>query len=153
MNDNIIIQQIKDKDKIKNFFIEEDNSFLEKLSSRVDIEEYTDKLINNAVIYSIQRCNKIIAIIAYYRNNLNNKTAYLTYLCVDKLYRSNNYATKLLSIMFSDCINNGFLKIRLETNKDNLIARKFYEKNGFKLYEQKNNSVFYEKILKNEVDI
>ena len=144
------IVQIKDKDReeLKKFLIQEDSSFIERLSSRVNIEDYNNKIIKNATIYGVKVENDIVAIIAYYRNDYETNIAYLTYLCVNSKYRKNNLATKLLNIMVNDCIEKNFKIIRLETDKQNNIARKFYEKKGFIEYNEFNNSVFYEKKIK-----
>jgi len=141
-----IIQLLKkDYDKLLNFIQEENNSFPVPLSDRVDLDSYVDKLLNNAVVYGINDMNELCGIICYYKNNFIDKKAYLSYLCIKKEYRGKKAGQKLLDIMTSDCQKDHFKSIILETNKNNKIARNFYEKNGFVLIKEEINSVFYEK--------
>lgn len=136
-----------DLEKIQLFMYNEDDSFVEKLSDRVDIKEFSKKIIKYGNVYAFFNNNEIIAMIAYYMNDINYDKAYLTYICVNKKYRCLHLASKLLKIMVDDCIKNSFKKIVLETNIYNMSARKFYEKKGFKEINRNNNSVYYEKTL------
>ena len=88
--------------------------------------------------------------IAYYMNDINHNKAYLTYICVNQEYRCLHLASALLKNMVNDCMNNTFKKIILETNINNVLARKFYEKNGFKEINLTGTSVYYEKLLIDE---
>lgn len=137
----------KDENQLLFFIKKEDKSFPEPLSSRVDLKEYVNKLLNNAIIYAVEDMNTYAGVICYYKNDYNSKVAYLTYLCVNNDYRKRKIGQKLIDIMINDCKHDKFNKIILETSKDNVIAQKFYEKNGFFCVKEDNKSIFYEKNL------
>lgn len=66
-------------------------------------------------------------------------TAELYYIYVEKEYRNQKYGGKLLEAMIADCENKNIKAIFLEVRKSNISAIKFYEKNGFKVINLRNN--------------
>ncbi|HIF9078781.1 TPA: GNAT family N-acetyltransferase [Photobacterium damselae] len=118
---------IDDKNKIIDFVIRSDNEFIPSLSSRVNLEEYTNKLINNAVILT-NNCNGVInALLGGYNNN---EIAYVSYLYVDECARGQGISKKLLNKFIEKSNENGNRAIRLTVRKES-SAYYLYSNFGF----------------------
>ena len=117
-----------------------DNNFIPKLSSRVNLEEYSIKLRAFSKTFEAWYNNELIGFIALYLKE--DKSAFISNLSVLENYNGLGIGTELIKNCSNYLNSIGFEKIELEVNKDNLQALKFYEKNNFKHISKKENSIF-----------
>ena len=134
------------EEKILNFLKEIDNEFKIPLSKRVSLDEYMYKIKTLASSYVILDNNKIIASIIFYKNDNINKKAYITLVGVLREYQKQGIVKLLLEKCIFDT-KNSFMKI-IGTHTDNIIAKKVYEKYGFKEASEINGRYYLEKNLK-----
>lgn len=127
---NIKKIELTDFNEVKSFIINSDHDFTPSLSSRVNLTEYTTKLINNSVLFSISRNEVIHALVACYANNHVEKIAYIPYIAVSKKYRGLGYSKLLLNYLIDYLINHDFKSVSL-TVKKNSTAYNLYKKYGF----------------------
>lgn len=125
----------ENKNDIINFLKQIGNDFDIHLSDRVDINEYTTKVLENGYILAEIRENNIVAILLMYANDSINKEAYISLLGVDLKFRKQHIATQLLKESVKVARECGMTKIKLYTHKNNIKAKIMYEKNGFKQIE------------------
>lgn len=128
-----------------------DDTFIPKLSLRVsNLEEYAVKLCTYANVYAISKntnnnSNLPIGFIAYYSNDVENKIAYLTQLVVDIDYQKSGVGAILMEFFISNVKNEGFTQIKLEVNKQNSHAIKFYKNYDFYIEREASFSSWYMK--------
>lgn len=103
-------------------------------------EEYFEK---GGIFYVAEDDGKIIGTIAVKREN---NIARLKRMFVDKKYRKQKIAQKLLDKTLKFCKSKYYKKIILSTYPQMKTAIEFYKKNGFKEY-KRNEQIFFEKNL------
>jgi len=89
--------------------------------------------------------DKLAGFTAYFKRRFFE--GFLLYLGVVRDFRRKGYGKKLMLYAINDLFNKGCSVIRLLTRTDN-VARKLYEKLGFKLYHEEPGFVYYEKYKK-----
>lgn len=92
------------------------------------IENY-DK--NKEMLWIVERGTEIIGSIAIVK--IDDNIAQLRWLLVEPHVRNKGIGTKLMHEALTFCKNRGYQKIILGTFSDLIIARRLYERNGFKL--------------------
>lgn len=113
----------------------------------VHIEAYVNKIFTNANLIFIQNEGVLNAFIAYYDNDPENITAYLTMLAVSENVQGTGIGTILLKASIEDLERKGFKKYKLEVKRQNIKARKFYKSFGFKVIDENESSIFMIKQL------
>lgn len=137
--------------EFKTFVCNTEKDFVPPLCSRININEYFEKLQDNAKFIACRHDNKLVGLIAFYCNDIECKNSYVTFVAVLSEYRGNKIASGLLRKACEISICNGMNKMKIDTNND--IAYQCYLKNGFKLLkttylpEYKLNRYFLEKEL------
>lgn len=119
-------------ERILNFIRDSDNGFIPKLSARVSIDAFVDKLIANGVVILDETDNEIDGIIAGYNNNIN---AYISYLFVKTDMRGLGKSKHLINEFIKCAKISGSQKIQLTVRKDS-PAYHLYSKMGFKEVER-----------------
>lgn len=107
-----------------------------------DIEVYVEKIIKNANIISYYKEGELIAFIAFYMNNNEEKKAFLTMLAVDTKFHSQGLGKMLLENSISVLKKNNYKIYELEVDKKNTKAKALYEKFGFVTVEEKDLKYF-----------
>lgn len=103
-----------------------------------DIKNYSDKLFKFAeTFFLINERNEDIGMCSIYINDDTNKILYISTISVKKEYLSNGLGQVLLNHIFE--IKNKYKMnyIKLEVNKNNNQAIRFYKKNRFTIFEEK----------------
>ncbi len=122
-----------------------DTQFSPFLSSYVDIDNYAEKIKNNALTIEAWHNNKLVGLVACYANDIKLIEAYITNVSVLDTYSKKGIASSLLD----NCINliqkKGFKSISLEVNSNNNTTLQFYKKFGFRQASQKGNVLLMEK--------
>lgn len=117
--------------------------FLEKISS---IEEYVDKVLRFGNMYVIKCDEKIKGFIIFYSNDEKNRKAYVSLIVVSKEFRRQNVGTDLIKICETISKNLGMNMIRLEVDRDNESAQRFYQVLGFSFVDDgETESLYMEK--------
>jgi len=97
------------------------------------------------VIKVAREGNRLAGFTAYFKRRFYE--GFVLYLAVARDFRRKGYGKKLMKYAINDLFNQGCSVIRLLTRTDN-VARKLYEKLGFKLYKEEPGFVYYEKYKK-----
>jgi len=118
-----------------------DKLFIPKLSQRVNIREYSQKLFENAVHFEAWDRDVLIGLISMYINSKNIIIGYISSVGVLSEYANNGIASSLLTTCIKYSINKNLDNIQLEVNKKNFSALSLYKKFKFKVYEESNNSL------------
>ena len=124
-----------------------DNLFSPKLSSTVDLIEYSEKISKNAIHFCCFSDNNLIGLHAMYLNNFDDKIAYGTIVAVVDEFQGKGIGKKLFDISIVYAKEKGFVAIRGEARKDKPI-RKFYYPMGFKIIEERKETFLLELSLK-----
>ena len=127
---------LKDMDGVLRFFNDVDHDFSPTLSSRVNLTEYTSKLLANAIVYEFIEENTIKGIVAFYANDVELTNAYISFLAIDKEFRGNGIGEILIRTVIEYLKNNNFKYIKL-TVRESSRAVEFYKKLGFSIVENK----------------
>lgn len=132
---NIFLETAKIEYKIKIATEEEicqhlkecDDNFFPHLSERVNIEEYSKKIVENSVTFEAWSENILIGLLATY---INEKTysAFITNVSILQKYRGLSISVELLSKCIEYVENSNFKEIKLEVHKKNFKAIGLYEK-------------------------
>lgn len=85
---------------------------------------------------------QILGYVVIYANDCVSKTAYITLLFVNEDYRNNKIGKVLLHYAGKVAAAAGMDKVRLEVNKKNIGAMRFYEREGY-TYESETANSFY----------
>jgi len=101
------------------------------------IENY-DPAKNN--LWIVEKGTEIIGSIAIVK--VDEKVAQLRWLLVEPHERNKGLGNKLIHEALTFCKNRGYQKVVLGTFSDLIIARKLYEKNGFRLVESKSHHIW-----------
>ena len=91
-------------------------------------------------LWIIEKGTEIIGSIAIVK--VNEKIAQLRWLLVEPSERNKGIGNKLMNEALTFCKNRGYQKIILGTFSDLIIARRLYEKNGFRLIKSKNHHIW-----------
>jgi ribosomal protein S18 acetylase RimI-like enzyme len=106
---------------------EQDNS---QFRTKADIKAYTSKLIDLADMLLIMNDRGIVGLIAGYNNDVENKSAFISYLGVGFEYRRRGIGRALLKAMMDLSVRRGMHTTRLETQFKNTSALALYQSEG-----------------------
>lgn len=67
---------------------------------------------------------------AYYANDMNTKTGYITLIAIHEEFRRQGFGRRLIRECFDRMKSSGMDRVRLEVRKDNNGAIAFYESEG-----------------------
>jgi ribosomal protein S18 acetylase RimI-like enzyme len=141
--DDLIIKQITNKKEILKILHEFDNIFSSPISKKVEsLSNYANKLFENAFVY-VARTDKNLGFVTLYANDINSNIAYISYIGVKKEARNMDIGKKLLETCKNKATEQGMKYLKLEVQKDNWIARKFYKKNGFSILGEASSKSLY----------
>ncbi len=119
-----------------------DQSFVPPLSSRINIEEYAQKIHDKAITFEAWQGNTLIGLIAAYFSSNGQKIAFITNVSVYSNYMGAGIASKLLDMTIHYASLHHYTTINLEVNCNNTPAIHFYKKNRFFQTETKEESIF-----------
>lgn len=105
------------------------NDFYPALSTKVNLTEYVEKILELANVYVSVENDLIQGMIVFYTNNYKSKISYCALLSVNKNYRGLGISKKLLKIFLETSKKEGMNIAACHTN--NPLALEFYIKNGF----------------------
>jgi ribosomal-protein-alanine N-acetyltransferase len=112
-----------------------------------DLNAYIDKIIEKGCLISIMENDVLLAFLAYYANDYENKLAFLSMAVVSPSTRKMGYGRRLVDFCFVDLIYKGFKRCLTEVNANNLAALNACKKLGFNELERKGPYIILEKLL------
>jgi N-acetylglutamate synthase-like GNAT family acetyltransferase len=120
-------------EQIKNHLTICSSCFIPNLNSYVNIDDYSKKIFEQAVLFSKFDNNKLIGLVAAY-DNPTEKFGWITNVSVDPNYSGKGIATELLDECKKYFETKKYFSIFLEVFVNNEKAIKLYTKQGFIQY-------------------
>lgn len=120
-----------DKENLLNFLQTIDQDFTPKLSEKVNLDVFINKIVDNANIVIDFENNEIRGLLVLYCNDSINKYAYISLCGVIRQYRGMGLAKKLLLKAIDIVKDKNYITLGVHSN--NLIAIELYRKLGFKI--------------------
>ena len=114
-----------------------DNQFLPKLSSRINVKDYANKLFKKAITFEAWSSDKLVGLVAVYFNDEKSKIGYISNISVILNFENKGIASSLLNQTKTFANKKAFYVLLLEVNKQNINAISFYEKHDFELTSEK----------------
>ena len=134
---------VNESSQIKNILIQFIKYFPDLKQRVKNIDSYSDKLSCNARVLCQYLNDDCTGFAAYYANNIDTKTGYITLIAIHENFRRQGLGSKLIRECFDDMRDSGMKSVRLEVRKDNGGAIKFYESEKFILESESENESFY----------
>lgn len=115
------------KYEVASFIARHDKMLGGVLLNGIDINEYVDKIFDNATLNIVYN-KRICGLVAYYCNDFKSLVAYVTMIIAEQPLASGR---NLLNVVISDTKHRGFKVLRLQVHSSNSKAVMFYKKMGF----------------------
>ena len=106
-------------------------NFKPPLSQRVELQGYSKKIADKAVRFEAWEENVLIALIASYCNDNENRSAFITSVSVLKEMQGKGFASKLMKQCIKHLKELGLEQAILEVGNENVNAIAFYRKHSF----------------------
>lgn len=117
--------------QITNHFLLCDADFVPKLSERVEITNYANKIVDRAMRFEAWVDGMLVGLVAAYCNDNEHLTAYITSVSVLKVWQGRGVASQLIQQCIGRVKLLGFKNIELEVDSVNVAAVRLYEKMNF----------------------
>ncbi len=125
------------------------NEAFPSLKDKTKLLAFATKLHENAEFCLCRDDGKLVGMIAYYANGQGADFAYMPHVYVSPNYRKVGLFSRMLNTIEKYVQEKGFSEIRLEVEKENVIAQSVYLRNGFTQYKTASpNSMYMSKIFK-----
>jgi ribosomal protein S18 acetylase RimI-like enzyme/SAM-dependent methyltransferase len=122
------------------------STFVPNLDSYVNIDDYSKKIFEHAVLFTKFDNDKLIGLVAAY-DNPTEKFGWITNVSVDPNYSRKGIASELLNECYEHFENKKYLSIFLEVFVNNEKAIKLYTKQGFINHKIKENKMILKQQL------
>ena len=122
-----------------------DSLFKIPLSQKIDLEEYSKKIVRNADVFLALDNESIVGIVVGYNNDKELKISNMSILVVLNEYQGKGIARKLVNNFLNLAKNKKMEKVKLSTV--DARALKLYESLNFKIVREENEVYYLEKIL------
>jgi ribosomal protein S18 acetylase RimI-like enzyme len=113
------------------------SQFVPALSSRISLDDYAKKMVDNAVLFEAWEKDILIGLVAMYQNA--NKNGYITNVSVNSEYRGKGIAKEIFFWLIKYAKENNISIIKLEVNPLNIAAINLYKNFGFVIIDETNN--------------
>jgi len=123
-------------------FLDCDKFFIPKLSEKVNISEYSEKIFNEAINFEAWDNERLIGLVSMYINEEDTSFGYITNVSIINEYKNRGIASNLLKkcIKYSKDINLNWISLKVDTK--NVSAVNLYNKFNFMEEKHKNSSSF-----------
>ena len=108
-----------------------DADFEPRLSHRVEISSYAQKIVSKAMRFEAWSGGTLVGLVAAYCNDHEKRIAYVTSVSVLRAWTSQGIAARLVGQCVEYAKTSGMRQISLEVASDNTRATTLYEKTGF----------------------
>ena len=116
-------------------------------TGKVNTLQIAEKLSKKGIVLGLSVNGKILGFAAFYANDFTDKTAYLSLFAVASQYRKMGYGKALIDEVVSKSRNAGMDKIILQVLNKNTGAISFYQKIGFNITRNIEETCFMEKMI------
>ena len=106
-------------------------------------ESMSEKFSRYAYFLVLQSNNENSGFCAFYANDSNTKTAYISFIAVADKFRGQHFGKQILEKVISISREAGMEFVKLEVLKTNIVAQNFYIRNGFKILEDASDNSIY----------
>ena len=127
------------KEEILNHFHNCDEFYLQEINSRISLNDYVLKIRQFATTFELWENNILVGLIAAYTNRGTLQPVYITNVSIIEKQKQQGLSNILMEFFIDYIIKNGFVEIRLEVKKKNLIAQNLYSKFGFEFVKDNAN--------------
>lgn len=128
-------------EQLKNLLYKMEQFFVPSLSSKVNINDYSMKLINNADNFLLLNKQNEIGLLSMYTNNYLKNEAYISSIVLMPKHHGKSLSQYLIEFGCEYAFSVGMKTIKLEVSKANGRALAFYIKNKFTIIKEENNSL------------
>jgi GNAT superfamily N-acetyltransferase len=108
-----------------------DAQFVPRLSLRVDLVAYAEKLVQRATGFEAWSEGELVGLVAAYFDNIEQRLAHITNVSVVDAWKGQGIAATLVQQCLDHAKRSGMHTISLEVSADNAAARRLYDKAGF----------------------
>ena len=123
--------------QIKVHLQECNENFIPSLNSSVNISEYAQKIYSKAITFEAFCENVLVGLIAAYFNSEDRNATFITNVSTIKQFSGKRIASTLMNNIIDYALKLESPKIRLEVNKNNILANKLYQNFNFvQVYEK-----------------
>jgi len=129
-NINFYLKQLS-VEEIERYLVLNDNNLFEKLSARLDIHEYSKKLFDYALHFTLYKYDNLVAFSPCYFNKPKKGKAYISALIVRKSFQGLGLEKILLEHIKGYAKYNNFNEIYVSFHCHNIPSIEFYESNLF----------------------
>ena len=103
-----------------------DSTYIPPISTILDLETYCNKLHELAIILVAHYNGIDIGFIAFYANDLEHKSAFISSIGIKPEFRGSHIGNILIDQVVEIATENNMSKIELEVNTQNIRAQNFY---------------------------
>lgn len=138
----VVVKEIDNLDKavtaVKKY---EDRHFI-KFDDEDSLLAFTEKQLEYGHFMAAFMDDELSGYICFYSNDMDSRTAYVTSMSVgDHGLISGRIFCELVGEAVRVAVGEGMNKVKVQVHKDNLHARKLYEKLGFEYIEKESEEV------------
>lgn len=125
-----------------------DSSFIpQPLSSKTDLNTYSDKLADHTIHFSIEENNRLIAMCCCYMNDPKNEKAFISVTCIDPEYFGRGLGKKITYECESYAKKLGFKFIEFEVSIENIPSIEMHKSIGYSIDRQESESFYMRKYI------
>lgn len=121
------------KNQIKEHLLECDDQFDPRLSERVELGNFSNKIFVDAITFEAWHDNSLVGFVSAYMNDEKKHSAYINHVSVLNRFAGQGIASRLITNCISHAESSGLREIWLEVSKSNLPAIDLYTKLGFEV--------------------
>lgn len=118
-----------------------DHQFSPRLSERVDICAYAEKIRDKAFTFEAWERENLVGLVAAYMNRAEG-SCYITSVSVQAEFSGRGIAAKLIDACLEQADSASIATISLEVSEENRPAISLYEKFGFQITEKRDGALF-----------
>jgi ribosomal protein S18 acetylase RimI-like enzyme len=118
-------------EELADHFVRCDTRFIPRLSARVDIPDYAQKIATKAMRFEAWSGTALVGMVAAYCNDRDTLCAYITSVSVLEEWAGQGIALRLLNQCIAHARTIGLRQIGLQVGTDNVRARGLYARAGF----------------------
>ena len=120
-----------------------ENIYEQSFRNNEVLEKLSHKFYLYGNVLALHHGGNIKGVCAFYANDTETWTAYLSIIVVAHDMQGNGCGTALLMRMLEVCKQHGMRKLRLEVSDSNTKAIRFYSKHGFSLEKHLETSSYF----------
>lgn len=121
-----------------------DEYFMPRLSVLNDLNKWGRKLYEKGIVhYYLNEADAFVGMTAFYANDITSREGFLTLIFLDQQYQGRGLSEVLFDDVVRECKLRGMNLLKLEVEKENDSARRFYQRMGGTVISETSHSLFY----------